>query len=94
MVDLLATDLTKRFQKRAGGYTRIIKIGARPGDQADTAFLEFVDYTPPAAGGEEEVKGDKGLKKRQRAKVAVTARHRKNVRGIQSEARRYSRTHA
>src|SRR5215475_11509284 len=31
VVDKLATDLSKRFEKRAGGYTRIIKIGARPG---------------------------------------------------------------
>lgn len=94
VVEILSGDLKKRFETRPGGYTRIIKIGARAGDQADTAFLEFVDYTPPEAGGEEVVKGDKGAKKRMRAKGLAVSRHRKRVRGLQSEARRYGRTHA
>src|SRR5262245_10578631 len=32
VVELLTTDLKKRFAKRPGGYTRIIRVGARPGD--------------------------------------------------------------
>jgi large subunit ribosomal protein L17 len=40
----IVDDLSKRFQSRPGGYTRIIKIGRRPGDQAEMAFIEFVDY--------------------------------------------------
>ena len=32
------------FQKRPGGYTRILKCGFRPGDQAPMAFIQFVDW--------------------------------------------------
>ena len=35
--------LSKRYQKRAGGYTRIIKAGFRYGDNAPMAVIEFVD---------------------------------------------------
>ena len=35
--------LSKRYEKRTGGYTRIIKAGFRPGDKADMAFVEWVD---------------------------------------------------
>ena len=35
--------LSKRFEKRSGGYTRIIKAGFRFGDNAPMAIIEFVD---------------------------------------------------
>ena len=35
--------LSKRFEKRNGGYTRIIKAGFRYGDNAPMAVIEFVD---------------------------------------------------
>jgi large subunit ribosomal protein L17 len=35
--------LSKRYEKRNGGYTRIIKAGFRYGDNAPMAVLEFVD---------------------------------------------------
>ena len=35
--------LAKRYEKRNGGYTRIIKAGFRYGDNAPMAVIEFVD---------------------------------------------------
>jgi large subunit ribosomal protein L17 len=90
--DKLIGDIGKRFAKRAGGYTRVIKAGLRPGDMAPMAILEFVDYEAPAAGNKEtEVKGDKNLKKRQRAATRVKAHAVKNRREIQIANRRLNR---
>lgn len=44
-VDLLFGDVAEKIANRPGGYTRIIKIGNRPGDNADMALIELVDYS-------------------------------------------------
>ena len=42
--------LSKRYEKRSGGYTRIIKAGFRYGDNAPMAIIEFVDRDEKAKG--------------------------------------------
>lgn len=43
-VALLFDEVAVKAKNRPGGYTRIIKMGTRPGDGAEMAVMELVDY--------------------------------------------------
>ena len=53
VVHRLFADVAPRFKDRPGGYARIVKIGPRPGDSAEMAYLELVDEEYVAAQREE-----------------------------------------
>lgn len=48
IVHKLFAEVGPRFADRNGGYLRIVKIGPRAGDGAEMAYLELIDYVPPA----------------------------------------------
>jgi len=48
----LFRDISPKIGERPGGYTRILKIGNRIGDNADMCILELVDYNEAMLGGE------------------------------------------
>lgn len=58
IVTKLFNELGPRYQTRPGGYTRILKMGFRVGDNAPLAFVELVDRPEPAAAEATEAKAE------------------------------------
>jgi large subunit ribosomal protein L17 len=55
IVSKLFNELGPRYQTRPGGYTRILKMGFRVGDNAPMALVELVDRPEPTeAAGDEQ----------------------------------------
>jgi large subunit ribosomal protein L17 len=48
----LFREVSPKVAERPGGYTRILKIGNRIGDNADMCIMELVDYNEAMLGGE------------------------------------------
>lgn len=67
-------DVAPRFIDRSGGYTRILKIGARRGDAAEEAILEFVDFKfkPKTKKGKDKA-GEKAAEAKAEKKGAAKA---------------------
>lgn len=63
----LFQNISTKVADRPGGYTRILKLGFRPGDGADMCFIELVDYN------ENMLKDTKTAKKTRRSRRSKAA---------------------
>jgi large subunit ribosomal protein L17 len=76
-VKKLFEEIAPRFKERAGGYTRILKLGRRPGDGAEMAILEFIDFDFAQRQAEKKV----AAKAAEEKKTSLLERAKKLVAG-------------
>jgi large subunit ribosomal protein L17 len=73
VVEKLFDDLGPRFKARAGGYTRILRMEPRPGDNADMALMQLVDGPVVAAVATADDKAEKPAKGKKKSTKAAPA---------------------
>ena len=67
----LFRDVSAKIADRPGGYTRVIRLGNRLGDNADMAMIELVDYNETYEAGKKKKSTTRRRKKSTSAKVAT-----------------------
>ncbi len=68
VLNKLFATIGPRFGSRQGGYTRLVRVGRRAGDNAEMAVIELVERTPAAEPAEGDDKKGKGEKAKAEAK--------------------------
>ena len=76
-VDKLVKILSQRYEKRKGGYSRVIRAGFRYGDDAPLAVIELVDRDPQAKKIDVKKKTEISEKEPEKSKIKETEKKTK-----------------
>jgi large subunit ribosomal protein L17 len=85
-VSKIMSDWAPKMATRPGGYTQILKIGMRPGDRAEMAYIQFM-------GHEAKPVDEVAMKKIVRKNTKLAIKKKKHLRTIQKDSRKVSRLH-
>jgi large subunit ribosomal protein L17 len=72
-IKALFDEVSDKVANRPGGYTRIIRVDNRPGDNAEMAMIELVDFNTVYVNGDEKKVGTTAKKRTRRAGAAKKA---------------------
>jgi len=75
IVKLLFDDIAPRFATRNGGYSRVLKLGRRPGDGAEISILELVGYEGIQLE-KQQAAAEKRAERKKRKKMSASEREK------------------
>ena len=85
VVGRLFDTIAARFAERHGGYTRIIKVGPRPGDAAPMVYLELMDRVDTPADGDKG-KGKTKKEKPPKGEAAAPSKRKRKEKAAAASA--------